>query len=119
KIVLVAEDQMLVRMEAADALTLQGYEVMEVDGADDALAVLEARAADIGVLFTDIQMPGSMDGLALAHHARRNWPWIGLLIASGKERPSSTEMPAGCRFLSKAYDPDHMVDQVRELIAAH
>jgi hypothetical protein len=55
--------------------------------------------------------------VALVHHARQHWPWIGLLVASGKARPTSTALPPKCRFLPKPYDPDHVVNHVRELVA--
>ena len=117
-VVVLAEDEALIRMMAADVLTSAGYQVIEAEHGDHALAVLHSKARDIHILFTDIHMPGSMDGLALAHHSRRNWPWIALLIASGRARPAQEDLPAGSRFLAKPYDPDHMVSHVRELIAA-
>jgi CheY-like chemotaxis protein len=118
EIILVAEDQVLVRMAAVDMLADHGFEVWEAGGADEVLAVLQQRGAEIGVLFTDIQMPGSIDGLQLAHRVRRSWPRIGLLITSGKTLPRSAELPGGSRFLSKAYDLNQMMTQVRELMPA-
>jgi CheY-like chemotaxis protein len=118
RIVLVAEDEPLIRMATAEMLTEAGFSVIEAAHAEEALSVLQARHADICVLFTDIHMPGNMDGVALAHHARQHWPSIGLLVASGKARPASTGLPSKCRFLLKPYDPDHVVSHVRELVAA-
>ena len=69
-------------------------------------------------MFTDIQMPGSMDGLHLAHHTRRHWPWIALMLASGRSRPEMADMPEGSRFLSKPYSPTHLLQGVREMVAA-
>jgi CheY-like chemotaxis protein len=117
KIVVVAEDETLIRMLAVDVLIDAGFAVIEAGHADDALAILNSQATDIHVLFTDIHMPGSMDGLELAHHTRRHWPWIALLVASGKGKPSFAELPPGSRFLSKPYEPSHVVAHVRELIA--
>jgi DNA-binding NtrC family response regulator len=114
-VVLVAEDQVLVRGTAADVLKDYGYQVIEVGSADDAMAVLAERSREIRVLFTDITMPGSINGLALAHAVRRKWPWIGILITSGKARPPSSELPTGSRFLAKAYDTAHMVMYVGAL----
>jgi two-component system, response regulator PdtaR len=116
-IVVVAEDEALIRMMAVDVLTDEGFEVIEARHAEEALTILKSQAADIQLLFTDIHMPGPMDGLELAHHARSHWPWIALLLASGKARPTLAEMPAGSRFLSKPYDADHVVTHVRELMA--
>ena len=83
-LVLVAEDDTLIRMMAVDALTDAGFAVIEVGHADDALNILSAQSAKVRALFTDIHMPGTMTGLELAHHVRGNWPWIALLVASGK-----------------------------------
>jgi CheY-like chemotaxis protein len=117
QIVLVVEDQTLIRMEAVEALTTYGYEVMEASGADEALTILDTRANEIRALFTDIEMPGSVDGLELAYKVRRGWPWIALLIASGRARPTEANMPDHSRFLPKAYDSSHMVMEINELIA--
>jgi CheY-like chemotaxis protein len=114
-IVLVAEDQIFVRGAAADELNDRGYEVIEVGSATDALAVLAERSQDIRVLFIDVSMPGSINGLALAHTVRQRWPWIGLLATSGKPRPPTSELPEGSRFLAKAYDTAHMAMHVGEL----
>jgi CheY-like chemotaxis protein len=115
-VVLVAEDDMLIRMMAVDALTDAGFAVIEVAHADDALNILTDQAQEVRALFTDIHMPGTMTGLELAHHVRGNWPWIALLVASGKAQPASEAMPAGSRFLPKPYNPDHVVQHVRELM---
>ena len=117
-VVLVAEDDVLIRMMVVDALTDAGFTVIEAVRADDALSVLSAQAETIHALFTDIQMPGAMTGLELAHHVQGQWPWIALLVASGNFRPSPDAMPAGSRFLSKPYNPDHVVKHVRELVEA-
>jgi two-component system, response regulator PdtaR len=118
KCIVVAEDEILIRMMAADALTDAGFEVVEANHAADVLAILNLRAACIHLLFTDIQMPGAMDGLKLAHHVRGMWPHIALLIVSGDTRPHWSALPVGSRFLTKPYHTDHVVTHVRELIAA-
>jgi CheY-like chemotaxis protein len=79
-LVLVAEDEELVRLVVTEVLRDAGFEVIEAEHAEAALSVLEQHAARVHVLFTDIQMPGAMDGLALAHHTSQNWPEIALLI---------------------------------------
>ena len=117
-VVLVAEDDVLIRMMAVDALTDAEFTVIEAVRADDALNILIAQPKTVHALFTDIQMPGAMTGLELAHHVRSQWPWIALLVASGNFRPSSDEMPVGSRFLPKPYNPDHVVQHVRELVEA-
>ena len=106
----------MIRMMAVDALTDAGFTVVEAGRADDALNILTSQDYKIRALFTDIHMPGTMTGLELAHHVRDKWPWIALLVASGKARSDSEAMPAGSRFLPKPYSPDHVVQHVRELV---
>jgi two-component system, response regulator PdtaR len=114
-VVLLVEDEPLVRMFGADVLEEAGFEVVEAGDGDEALAVLEART-DIAVLFTDVNMPGSLDGLDLARvvHARR--PEIKLLIASGQVRLGQDEIPDAGRFLPKPYGPDAILREVRALM---
>ena len=117
-LVLVAEDEELVRLVIAEALRDAGLEVMEAEHAEAALSVLEHHAARVHVLFTDIQMPGSMDGLALARHISENWPEIALLITSARPQPDRAMLPEKSRFLAKPYHHSHVVRHVRELAAA-
>jgi CheY-like chemotaxis protein len=117
-LVLIAEDEELVRLVVAEALRDTGLEVMEAELTDAALSVLEYHAARIHVLFTDIQMPGSMDGLALAHHTSKNWPRIALLITSARPQPDLDTLPEQSRFLAKPYRHSHVVQHIRELTAA-
>ncbi len=117
-VVVVAEDEALIRMMAVDALTGAGFVVIEAGHAAGALAVLASQSNGVHVLFTDIHMPGPMNGLELAHHVHNRWPWIAVIMASGKARPLAAELPDGSRFLSKPYDPVHIVKHVRELVAA-
>ena len=114
-VVVVTEDEAAIRTLAAEVLAEAGFTVVEAAHADDALAIMESRA--VNVLFTDVQMPGSMDGLELARYVRRHWPRVEVLIASGNKAPSSTEMPDGSRFLHKPYSSGRLVADVRELIA--
>jgi CheY-like chemotaxis protein len=93
-LVLVAEDEELVRFLIAEALRDEGIEVMEVGHAQAALDSLEQHAARIHVLFTDIQMPGPMDGLALAHHTSKNWPWIGPGTGDGPAKIGEHSLPS-------------------------
>jgi CheY-like chemotaxis protein len=81
--VLVVEDEMVLRMRAADIVEDAGFSAIEAVNADEAMAILESRS-DIAVLFTDIQMPGSMDGLKLAHAVHARWPNIKIVLVSGQ-----------------------------------
>ena len=92
--------------------------MIEAEHAEAALSILHNNAACIRVLFTDIQMPGTMDGLALAHHTAEKWPKIALLITSARPRPHQQSLPEKCRFLAKPYRHDHVICHIRELAAA-
>lgn len=82
-IVLIVEDEMLLRMRAVDMVEDAGFTSIEAVDADQAVAILESRS-DIALLFTDIQMPGSMDGLRLAHAVHERWPPIKIILVSGQ-----------------------------------
>jgi two-component system, response regulator PdtaR len=102
-VVLVVEDDPLSRMSAAVMIGNAGCDVVEVGDADEAIAVLEARQ-DIQVVFTDIRMPGSMDGLKLARYVRKRWPPIKIIATSGHLAVLESDLPEGGVFLSKPYD---------------
>jgi CheY-like chemotaxis protein len=112
--VLVVEDEALVRMVAVAMLTDDGFAVIEAFNADEALEILATQADDIHLLFTDVQMPGSMNGWGLIERVRRQWPWIGFLVTSGNKHPEG-KLPAGCRFVAKPYNFDHIGNQLRGL----
>src|SRR5271154_5058155 len=102
-VVLVVEDEMLLRMRAIDMVEDAGYTSVEAVDTDEAVAILESRS-DIALLFTDIQMPGSMDGLKLAHAVRERWPPIKIILVSGQLRPVNTDIPADSRFFVKSLE---------------
>ena len=114
-VVLIVEDEPLVRMLGADVLEDAGFEVVEAFNGDEALEVLEARP-DVKVLFTDVNMPGSLDGLDLARVVHERRPDIKLLIASGQVHLSEEQIPDAGRFLAKPYGPEAIVRHVRELM---
>jgi CheY-like chemotaxis protein len=101
-LVLVVDDEPLVRLFAADFLEQAGHQVIEASSADQAIALLEGRV-DIEVVFSDVQMPGSFDGLRLMHLIKHRWPPIKLILTSGKARPQAGAMPGGVVFLPKPY----------------
>ncbi len=113
-VVLVVEDEFLLRMDAADVIGAAGFEVIEAANADEAIEVLEARS-DVTVVFTDIQMPGSMDGLKLARAVRGRWPPIKIIATSGRLNVGETDLPEGGRFLPKPYSPAQVTGVLREL----
>jgi CheY-like chemotaxis protein len=114
-VVLIVEDEFLLRMDAADAIAAAGFEVVEAANADEAIEVLERRT-DITVVFTDIQMPGSMDGLKLAQAVRGRWPPIKIIATSGRLHLDEADLPEGGRFLPKPYSPSQVTGVLRELI---
>lgn len=113
--VLVVDDEPLIRLMLVDLLDADGYDVLDAGDADQALKVLE-RCPDVRVVLTDIQMPGSMNGLQLAHLLRGHNPQLGLIIASGATFPRSTDLPSYARFFTKPYDMSRISCAVRELI---
>jgi CheY-like chemotaxis protein len=115
-VVLIVEDEFLLRMHAAEMIGDSGFDVVEAGNADEAIAILEART-DIHVVFTDIQMPGSMDGLKLARFVRGRWPPIKIVATSGFVRVGKDDLPEGSRFLSKPYRPEQIVATLREMTA--
>jgi two-component system, response regulator PdtaR len=115
-VVLLVEDEPLVRMTAADELEEAGFQVVEAANADVALAVLEARSDEVQVLFTDVDMPGSMDGMALAEQVHRRWPHVLLLISSGYARPHPDEIPDHGHFVPKPYIGATLVRHITEMM---
>jgi CheY-like chemotaxis protein len=110
--VLVVEDEPLVRLCAVETVEAAGFTVIEAANADEAIRILENRR-DICVVFTDIHMPGSMDGLKLAHAVRDRWPPIKIIVTSGREMVAERELPTGGRFFAKPYDPAQIQDTLR------
>ena len=116
-VILIVEDEFLLRMNAAEMIGNAGFDVVEAGNAEEAIAILEARP-DIHVVFTDIQMPGSMDGLKLARFVRGRWPPIKIVATSGFVNVGDDDLPEGSRFLPKPYRPEQIVAALRELTAA-
>src|SRR6202011_5519389 len=113
--VLVVEDEMMLRMRAVDIVEDAGFTPIEAVNADDALAILESRS-DIDLLFTDIQMPGSMDGLKLAHAVHARWPSIKIMLVSGQVTPTDTERPVNSRFYGKPLEVKKMIAELQEMM---
>jgi two-component sensor histidine kinase len=113
--VLVVEDEMLLRMRAVDMVEDAGFTAVEAVNADDALAVLESRS-DIELLFTDIQMPGSMDGLKLAYAVHERWPLIKIILVSGQLKLTDNDKPPDSRFFGKPLEVNQMIAEMQEMI---
>jgi two-component sensor histidine kinase/CheY-like chemotaxis protein len=113
--ILVVEDEMLLRMRAVDMVEDAGFTPVEATNADDALAILESRS-DIELLFTDIQMPGSIDGLKLAHAVRERWPLIKIILVSGQLKLTDDDKPVDSRFFGKPIDVKQMIAEMQDMM---
>ncbi|MGZ3361280.1 MAG: response regulator [Xanthobacteraceae bacterium] len=114
-VILVVEDEMLLRMRAVDMVEDAGFTPVEAVDADEAVAILESRS-DIALLFTDIQMPGSMDGLKLAHAVRKRWPPIKIILVSGQLKLANIDIPADSRFFGKPLEAKKMIAEMQDMI---
>ncbi|MCJ2065702.1 response regulator [Methylobacterium sp. J-088] len=110
-VVLVVEDDGFVRFTAVLMLEDAGFSVVEAANADEAWDILLARD-DVGVLFTDVDMPGSMCGKTLAERVHRSWPDIRLILTSGRQRFSEDEVPDHGLFVAKPYNGPQVVDAI-------
>jgi two-component system, response regulator PdtaR len=114
-VVLIVEDEFLVRMDTRAALETAGFDVLEAGDADEAVAILSA-SNDIRLIFTDVHMPGSMDGLKLVHFIRDRWPPVKVVATSGHARITDSDLPEGVRFVPKPYSAAEITATLRELI---
>lgn len=115
-VVLVVEDDPLLRMNAVDMIEEAGFQALEASNADAAIRMLETRT-DIRLIFTDIDMPGSMDGLALAHAVANRWPPVRIFATSGHYKVSENDLPNGGRFIPKPYRQHQLLDMLAGLSA--
>jgi DNA-binding NtrC family response regulator len=116
-VVLVVEDDEMLRMCAADVVADAGFTPVEAANADEAISILESRS-DIALLFTDIQMPGSVDGLGLAQAVHDRWPAIKIILVSGRVELSERERPANSRFFQKPVSMKQMIEGLQEMISS-
>jgi CheY-like chemotaxis protein len=112
--ILVVEDEALIRMGIVDALEHAGVTVIEASNADEAIRALETRR-DIALVFTDIDMPGSMDGLRLAACIRDRWPPVRLIVTSGHVAVKEEDLPPGGRFFRKPYSAPEILRAMAEM----
>jgi CheY-like chemotaxis protein len=113
--ILIVEDDQLLKLLTVDIVESAGFVVLQADNADEAVAVLEARS-DIALLLTDINMPGSMDGVKLAHAVRDRWPPIKIIVVSS--RAPDCDLPTESRSFAKPYYANKLITEIRSLIAA-
>jgi CheY-like chemotaxis protein len=115
-VVLVVEDEPLILMNAVDIVEDADFEAVEATDAGEAIRILATRD-DIQVVFTDIYMPGAVDGLKLARAVRRRWPPVQFIVASGHIKVTQSELPHGSYFFSKPYLPSQIINALREICA--
>lgn len=115
--ILVVEDEMMVRMQSTDILEEAGFQVVEAESADRALEILDQQS-QIHVLFSDVDMPGSMDGLELARQVHRRWPNIRLLLTSGHHNLTSSNLPDAGKFVPKPWNQDDLIAKIRDVLRA-
>jgi two-component system, response regulator PdtaR len=114
-VVLVVEDSPLIRMGAVDLVTSAGFQALEASEADEAIRILEARP-DIHLVFTDVGMPGTMDGIKLSHYIRNRWPPVKLIVTSGKMTIDESHLPVGAKFFPKPYNESALVEAMRGML---
>ena len=115
KTILIVEDEAIIRFDLVDFFSEAGYRVFEAASADEAIAVLNTERS-IRVVLTDIQMPGSMDGLKLAHYVRDRYPPTVLLLTSGARFIEDKDLPAASVFIRKPFNPSRMLSQIDKLM---
>ena len=112
--ILVVDDEPIIRINLADFFADEGFEVHEAENADQAIALL-AENPTIQVVLTDVQMPGSMDGVKLAHYVHERYPPTLLVVASGAVRPTVAELPTHTMFIAKPFDPRFVLGEIDRL----
>jgi len=115
-VVLLVEDELLVRLTQVEILRDAEFWVVEAQDADEAFELLRRRP-DIDVVLTDVNMPGSIDGFEFARLVRQGWPEVGILVISGKVAPQPGDLPEGTHFLQKPIRPDALVDALKKALA--
>ena len=113
--VLVVEDEPFLRMDIAEIFIAEGFAVVEASNADQALRILKLQF-DFWAICTDVNMPGTMNGLKLAAAVRHRWPPIKIIVVSGNRNLTDADLPAGGRFVNKPYDREHIQEAIRYLI---
>lgn len=111
---LVADDDPFILMDTCSILQDAGFRVFEAGTGDEAIGILEKEAQSVILLFSDVEMPGATDGFALARHVAENWPWIEIVIASGRRLPNLGDMPEKATFIGKPFNHQMVIDHLSE-----
>ena len=110
------DDDGLLRMDVAEILEEAGFRTMEAETGDEAMTVLEQHHLDVVLLFSDVEMPGSRNGFALAREVAVKWPAISIVIASGRLLPGDGELPEGAHFIGKPFSAEVVHGHLREVL---
>lgn len=113
---LVVDDDFLIRINAVDILEQAGFDVLEAEHGDAAFELLKTRYSDVVLLFTDVQMPGVLDGFALARKVAQSWPHISLVVASGHLRPAPGALPGKAHFIAKPFSAEVVQSHIRQVL---
>jgi len=116
-VILIVEDEALVRLSAIGMFEDAGFRMIEATNSDEALELLNADS-DVQLLFTDVKMPGTIDGVSLARQVRDRWPHIGIMVTSSRSMSRFDELPSASRFEQKPYSPATVIRHARELTSA-
>jgi CheY-like chemotaxis protein len=117
RLILVVDDEPILRMNALEMIEDAGFEVLEADNADAALRLLEGFGSQVVALFTDIHMPGTMDGLQLTKIVHERWPHIMPVVTSGRDYLRDQDIPDSGRFLRKPYRQSDLLGAIRQALA--
>jgi DNA-binding NtrC family response regulator len=113
---LVVDDDPLILMHACDILEEAGFRFYEASSGDEAKVLLAQYADAVTLLFSDVEMPGETNGFALAHHVADQWPWIEIVIASGRITPAEGDMPEKATFLSKPFNNEMVIGHLQQTL---
>ena len=114
--VLLVEDEAAIRMLAAEAITDAGFSVIEAEHGAAALELLKTQAMRTHAIFTDVHMPGEINGVELVEYASHTWPWLRMMVTSGCAMLGHQELPQGCRFIAKPYRLGHVVTHLHDMM---
>ena len=113
---LVVDDDGILRMDVCEMLEQAGFRTLEAENADEAVTVLEQYHLDVTLMFSDVEMPGSQNGFALAREVAVKWPHVAIVVASGRMHPGLGELPEGARFIGKPFSADMVHEHLREIL---
>ena len=116
---LVVDDDPFILIDAGQILRDAGYRCHESDTGAGAIELLETHAESVILVFSDVEMPGEVDGFALARHVSVHWPWIEIVIASGRIKPKEGDMPEKATFIGKPFNTRLVHDHLREKLPDH